>query len=421
MAPTPRDRLPDSTVALLRDGYEFIPKRAKRYDADVFRTRIMLRNTFCVTGVDAARIFYDADRFQRHGAAPGRLKKTLFGRGGVQALDGEEHRCRKHMFMALMTAEARADLRGRFERELHEAVSQWEDQDRVVLFHAVQPLLFRAVCGWSGVPIRDSEVKDRTQDMAAMIDSSGAVGPRHWRGRLARKRAEAWVSGLVEQVRAGELDAPRGRTLHTMATHTDPQGERLDARVAAVEVINILRPVVAISRYIVFLAHALHHHPKEAGGLREAPVDEPAIERFVQEVRRLYPFFTLVAAIAREDFDWQGHRFPEGARVLLDIYGTNRDPRVWDDPDTFWPDRFLDRDIDPFELIPQGGSNHELDHRCAGEWITIDLMKVALRFLVHEIRYDVPEQDLDIDLSRIPAIPESRMIIEKVRTVEAMA
>ena len=42
-------------------------------------------------------------------------------------------------------------------------------------------------------------------------------------------------------------------------------------------------------------------------------------------------------------------------------------------------------------------------------------MKVAVRFLTESMRYDVPEQDLRVKLSRMPAVPESRFVISGVR------
>lgn len=64
----------------------------------------------CMTGPDAAAVVYDPARFQRAGAAPGRLEKTLFGEGGVQGLDGEEHRHRKQNFLDIITPAQVDDL-----------------------------------------------------------------------------------------------------------------------------------------------------------------------------------------------------------------------------------------------------------------------------------------------------------------------
>src|SRR5690606_9683065 len=133
------------------------------------------------------------------------------------------------------------------------------------------------------------------------------------------------------------------------------------------------------------------------------------------EVRRFYPFFPFVGARAGGDFEWGGYRIPSGARVLLDLYGTNHDARWWPQPGQFQPERFRDWDGDPFTLIPQGGGDHYAGHRCAGEWLTIALMKTALEFLTTSIRYDVPAQDLRVSLSRMPAAPASGFVMSNVR------
>src|SRR3546814_5027775 len=113
MPPIPHDLSFDSTFALLLDPYGFISKRCRRYGADLFQTRLLLRPTICMTGPEAAELFYRQDLFARRGAAPGRIQKTLLGQGGVQGLDGEAHRHRKQMFMSLMTPERLEELKAR--------------------------------------------------------------------------------------------------------------------------------------------------------------------------------------------------------------------------------------------------------------------------------------------------------------------
>ncbi|WP_119932630.1 hypothetical protein [Kocuria sp. CPCC 104605] len=61
-------------------------------------------------------------------------------------------------------------------------------------------------------------------------------------------------------------------------------------------------------------------------------------------------------------------------------------------------------------MIAQGAGRHEDDHRCPGEWATVELLKRAVRLLA-TTDYEVPPQDLSIRLNRLPAIPRSRFLL----------
>lgn len=409
----PRDKRFDSTLALFRDPYEFISKQCRRYGSDLFQTRLLLQKTICMTGPQAAELFSDPSRFIRRGATPGRIQKTLLGRGGVQGLDGEAHRHRKQMFMALMTPERIGQL-GELTADWWDTYARkWAAMDRVILYNEVREILTRAVCAWAGVPLAESEVGLRTRELTALFDYAGSVGPKHWWARLARKRADRWIADLIGQVRAGRLNPPEQSAAHVIAWHRELNGELLRPHVAAVELLNVLRPTVAVSVFIMFAAHALHQYPECRRKLESGEHDYA--ELFVQEVRRFYPFFPSVMARVWHDFEWKGYHFPQGRRVILDLYGTNHDAQTWDAPEEFRPERFRQWDGSPFNFIPQGGGDHYINHRCPGEWIAIELMKVASDVLTKRIKYDVPEQDLWIDRSRLPALPHSRFIISNVR------
>jgi fatty-acid peroxygenase len=190
---------------------------------------------------------------------------------------------------------------------------------------------------------------------------------------------------------------------------------QLEPSTAGVELLNVLRPTVAVNRFVAFAALALHQNEWWRVRLRGARATEPELEAFVHEVRRLAPFFPAVAARVRRDFEWHGVCFRQGQSVLLDLFGSNRDPRTWPQPTAFRPDRFLDGTGDAFQLIPQGGGDHARGHRCAGEWATIELCKVAVRTLASDLTYDVPEQDLSVPLTRMPSAPRSGFVLSRVR------
>lgn len=416
MGGIPRDTRPDSTIALARDPYRYIGETCRRLGSDLFETRVMLRPTICMTGPEAARLFYDPGRFVRRGAMPGRIKKTLLGQGGVQGLDGEAHRHRKAMFMSLMTRGRIAALMELAGAWWQEYADQWALMEQVVLYDELPGLLTRAVCAWAGVPLPAGDAGRRTRELTALFDAAGTVGPRHWWARLARNRADRWIAGVIARVRAGELKPPEDSAAHVIAWHRELDGRLLPPRTAAVELLNVLRPTVAVAVYIVFVAHALHEHRECRERIAGGGAAEGYDELFSQEVRRFYPFFPSVIARVAQGFEWHGCRFPAGRRVILDLYGTNHDPRAWDSPEEFRPERFLAWNRSPFNFVPQGGGDHSEHHRCPGEWIAIELMKQAAGLLARRLTYDVPEQDLRIDYGRLPALPRSRFVIRNVRS-----
>lgn len=412
MKQIPRDNSLDSSLALLRDPYRFIGERCRRYGTDLFETRLLLQKTICMSGPEAARLFYEPGRFVRAGVAPGRIRKTLFGEGGVQGLDDDAHRHRKQMFMSLMTPQRVDRLSALAIEQWHAHVARWATMERVVLYDAVQELLMRAACVWADIPLPEIQVARRTRDIAALFDGAGAIGPPHWRARIARRRMDRWIAEIIEQVRAGSIEPPEQGALYAIAWHRDLDGQLLPVDVAAVEILNLVRPTVAVAVYVVWIAHALHRHPQWRDLLWDGDQDYPQL--FVQEVRRWYPFFPLVAARTRVAFEWQGYAFPAGRRVMLDLYGTNHDPRTWDAPEQFDPLRFRRWDQGAFNFIPQGGGDPHANHRCPGESITIELMKVAAAFLSRHIRYELPAQDLRIAFSRMPALPKGRFALNRI-------
>ncbi|QUW22820.1 cytochrome P450 [Sporosarcina sp. Marseille-Q4063] len=403
----------DNTFNLLTTGYPYIFEKCKALGTEVFETRLMGKKMICMTGKDAVTLFYDSDLFQREGAVPKRIQKTLFGQNGVQTMDGEKHKLRKLMFLSLMTESALKRLGEITTEQWRLRAGQWKNQEEIVLFDETEEILCRVACLWAGVPLKESEVASRAYDFGAMIDAIGGVGPRYQEGKNARQRTECWIRTIIENYRNGSLAANENTAIHTIATHRDESGNHLNKQIAAVELINILRPIVAVARFVAFGALALHDYPINNGKLKDG--DGKYLEMFVQEVRRFYPFAPFLGAMVRQDFQWKGFHFKKGTSVLIDLHGVNHDPELWNMPYEFQPDRFNDRKKDLYDFVPQGGGDPNAGHRCPGEEATVVIMKSSLSFLVNELQYDVPDfQDLSVNHVRLPTLPKNRFVIRKL-------
>ncbi|WP_308122117.1 cytochrome P450 [Streptomyces sp. TRM70350] len=156
--------------------------------------------------------------------------------------------------------------------------------------------------------------------------------------------------------------------LERICDHRDTDG-LLDPRPAAVELLNVLRPTVAVGWYLAFAGHALHRWPQHREPLREG--DDAYATAFAQEVRRFYPFTPFLAGYAAGHLSWRGEDLPAGRLLVLDVYGQDHDQELWGDPYTFRPQRFLEHEPDRDEFIPQGGGDPRTTHRCPGEGVTV--------------------------------------------------
>ncbi|MFE2170338.1 cytochrome P450 [Streptomyces sp. NPDC059447] len=402
----------DSTLSLLAHGYAWAPDLRRAHGgAPLVHTRLMGRHAVLLHGPDAVDLFYDEGRIQRHDALPAQVVDTLFGRGAVHTLDGARHRERKQMLVSLLMApDGIGALTARVERGWREAVTGWEDRS-VVLFDEVAALLAGATCDWAGLPVPDDAAREIAEDCVAMVDGFATAGPRHVRARRARQRQEQGLMAAVDRMRAGKENRRPETVAETVALHREPDGTRLDPHTAAVELLNIIRPTVAVTWYVTFAAHALQRHPGRRDHLR---TDGPGYAfAFAQEVRRFYPFVPFIGGLAAEDLSFAGDRIPAGTLVLLDVYGQHHDPELWERPYHFDPARFLGHEgHEPGrgELVPQGGGDARTGHRCPGEDITLALLGTLAPALAR-LDLAVPQQDLSIPLSRIPTRPRSGFVM----------
>ena len=406
----PRTKEFDSTLRLLSEGYPFIGRRCAALGSDIFATRLMGRPAICVSGPEAARMFWQPGRFTRRGALPPATPALLQDPGGAHALEGEDHRHRKAMMMSLQTSGDRARMVAMAEETWRGRAARWPALRRVRLFGEAERVLCAAACRWAGIPDGAADLTRLTEEFSATMDGAGNALARRLRGLLLLRRSGRWARELVEAVRAGKMAPPPDSPLAVIARHRDRDEQALPAQVAAIELLNLLRPTVAVARYIVFGALAMHEYPEWRA--RIADGDDATLTMFAQEVRRFYPFSPAVGGRVSEAFDWRGLRFEEGTWVLFDLYGTNHDPALWPEPGRFRPERFAGWQSNGFDLVAQGAGDYLTGHRCPGEAMTLELVKSALHLLAAEVVYAVPRQDLSVDLARVPALPASGLVLD---------
>lgn len=387
------------SLALVRHGYDALARlREAGGGADWFSARLLGRRALVVRGPLGVRTFYDPDLVTRSGAVPAPLRLLLFGPGTVHGLDGLPHLERKELFFRIVDAESVRRLADLVDRRLGEASSAWGGSE-IRLFDELTAVYGEAVIEWSGIETEPGEDRRIARELALIVDGFGVRGTAYPRAVLGRVRAQLWARRIVREARAGERVPPPGTALEVVAASA------LSDTVAATELVNVLRPTVAVAFFGAFAGHALAAHAEWRSRLADGTDDER--RAFEHEIRRWYPFAPLLPGRLRRDVHWAGGTARAKEWIVLDIAGTNRDPAVWRDPDHFEPERFLDdigRVVEPdvHRYVPHGGGDVRKGHRCPGEPSAAALLEVTLRRLA-SLDLELGPGAHEIPLRRIPS------------------
>ena len=140
---------------------------------------------------------------------------------------------------------------------------------------------------------------------------------------------------------------------------------------------------------VAWAVERLVRHPETLRRL-VAEIDEGGEDEYmtavVNETLRVRPVVPMVARTLQEELQVGAHSLPAGTRVMPSIYLTNRNPRVYDEPEKFLPERFLESGPETFSWIPFGGGIR----RCIGASFALLEMKMILRTVLRELEPRIP-------------------------------
>ncbi|KAL0341604.1 UNVERIFIED_CONTAM: cytochrome [Sesamum calycinum] len=153
----------------------------------------------------------------------------------------------------------------------------------------------------------------------------------------------------------------------------------------------------------------LQNEVREVAGMKEE-ISEDDLEKMhylkavIKESLRLHsPVPLLVPRESTQDTKVMGYDISAGTRVIVNAWAIARDPSLWENPEEFHPERFLDTSVDfrghHFELIPFGAGRRG----CPGVAFAVAVNELALAKLVHKFDFALPdggrEEDLDMSES----------------------
>ncbi|XP_022095813.1 cytochrome P450 2J6-like [Acanthaster planci] len=118
----------------------------------------------------------------------------------------------------------------------------------------------------------------------------------------------------------------------------------------------------------------------------------------IWEVQRLAIVAPLgVAHAAASDTQFRGFSIPKGAFLLSNLWAVARDPNVWQEPDQFKPERFLNKKgeaVQADELIPFSVGRRS----CIGEHLAKMELVIFFSYFMHQFTFEQPDDSPPLSL-----------------------
>ncbi|MFF4696167.1 cytochrome P450 [Streptomyces chattanoogensis] len=223
------------------------------------------------------------------------------------------------------------DLRGELARVVSDLLDALDGKDEIdVVDDFAYPLPVTAICKVLGVPREDEQRFHGWADsVVSGLDPSGGAE----RARQARLEMGAYLSDLIDTKRRH----PDSGILGPLAHETGPGGSMSTMELVATSILLLIAGHETTVNLISNATLTLLRHPDILQRFRNEP---DLVVPLVEEVLRYEPpvqFIPFTTALA--DIDIADTTIPKGAQVWLLLASANRDPKRFDDPDRFDPDR----------------------------------------------------------------------------------
>jgi cytochrome P450 len=247
-------------------------------------------------------------------------------------------------------------------------LEEWSDGQRRDLCADMTALTLRIV----GKALFDTDVAREARELGAAvsvaltqldqeINGLSLLVPPGWPtpGRLRLRRAVAQldriVFGIIAQRRASSGE--RADLLSMLMHAQDEDGSRMTDRQLRDEALTLIlagheTTALALSwTWYLLATHPevdarVHQEVRSVLGERPPDVDDlprlPYVEMVIKEALRLYPPTVEFGRETLRACEVAGYALPAGTNVMVTPWAVQRDPRWFEEPDRFWPERWAD-------------------------------------------------------------------------------
>jgi cytochrome P450 family 138 len=328
----------------------------------------------------------------------------LIGPGSLFSMDGAEHLRERRLILPAFHGERMTGYEAIIEQEARREMAAWPEGHEFATMPGFMRItlnsILRAVFGAQAEDLADlAEVLPPLVKLASRLTLlpwlRRDLGPRS-PGRRLRRLRERYDS-IIDRMIDASLTDPRLEERDDVMSmllraHYDDDGSSMSRGAIKDELFTLLaagHETTATS--LAWAVERLRRNPWILRRLVDEARDDGAGNALrmatIQEVQRTRPVIPATGRHAVEDFPLGEWVVPRGHHIVVAARMIHNDPRYFELPLQFQPDRFLGVKPDAYTWVPFGGGLR----RCPGAAFAHMEMDVVLRVLLREFDLDTTD------------------------------
>jgi sterol 14alpha-demethylase len=393
------------SLEFMRDPVPLI-ERGHREHGNICMLQVGGKPMIILAGQDYARAFFgqtDNSLSIRGGMA---FLSRLFGRDFYFLAETSEYQRQREMVLPRFQSHQLGGYLKIMDSQAAEFMRNLGDQGEFDLLGELGPVVMRiAAEAFLGEPM-DGNFFAEFRQFSKGIDPvmPGWLPLPHFiRGRRSRERLQAVVRQMIRARREHPADPADFLQDLTLARYSDGTAMPDDIKVNLVlgllwaghettagqlawAIIDLLRHPAELNKVLVEQREVM----PDGGQADMKTVRQLAhLSRALHESQRLHPAALGMIRSVTEDTRIDGYLLPKGCRVMLSTTVTHRLPELYDAPDRFLPDRYLETPKAVHQLIGFGGGMH----RCLGMHFAHLEMQVLITRLLQALDLELVNPD----------------------------
>lgn len=379
-----------------------IARRAQKNYGDMYTARIF--------GFPAIVIIADpklikqtmtADPKHLH-AGTGSPLGAVLGANSLLAIDEDIHLRQRRILLPPFHGERMQSYTEDFAKITDEVLDGWQTGVEFPTIEAMQKITLRAILvtifGAHGEKLRHLEDKipktvELGQRMVLLRWAQKDLGPRSPWGKFLRLRKEVddVCDELMDEARKDPNLAERSDVLALLVQATHEDGSPMsDEEIRDQLLTMMIAGHETTASTLAWAVERLRRNPEVLAKLTESVRDGETdyLNAVFDETLRVRPTVNFaVRSVQYRPYELGGYRLPVGTRIAMHPGLTHDDPRLFEEPKLFRPERFLEERPSNYAYIPFGGGIR----RCIGaSFARMEFAVVMTRILE---RFDIVPTD----------------------------